>query len=173
MFIVMGNSTGITNQTAPMDGRVPHDEFESFYRDHLLPAVRLAHVMTGSNALAEDLVHDAFLKLRPRYDTVREPGPYFRAMVVNECRMWARRHEVESRHAGGMDERLELPPEHDDAWAHLLTLPPRRRAVLFLRFYEDLSTNDIAEALGCRPTTVRSLLRRGLASMREVMPDVH
>jgi len=154
-----------------MDARDPLGEFESFYRDQLPRAVRLAHVMTGSNAVAEDLVHDAFLKLRPRFDTVREPSAYFRAMVVNECRMWARRREVESRHATGGKERLELPPEHDDAWVHLLALPPRRRAVLFLRFYEDLSTNDIAEALGCRATTVRSLLRRGLASMREVMPD--
>lgn len=147
----------------------PGLSFEACYRAQLLPMVRLAHVVTGSNAVAEDLVHDAFVKLRPVFDDIRDPVPYLRAMVLNECRMWLRHRQVEQRHTRSATEKLVLPPELDAVWEHLFTISPRRRAVLYLRFYEDMSVDDIAALLRCRPSTVRSLLRRGLASMGEVI----
>jgi RNA polymerase sigma factor (sigma-70 family) len=149
--------------------RSPGLSFEECYREQLLAMVRLAHVVTGSNAVAEDLVHDAFVKLRSVFDEVRDPVPYLRAMVLNECRMWFRRRQVERRHSQASTEQLVLPPELDTVWQHLFTISPRRRAVLYLRFYEDMSVDDIAALLRCRPSTVRSLLRRGLASMAEVI----
>lgn len=163
----MGTGLERGNETERMDLDDVDDGFEGFYRAQLLPMVRLAHVVTGSNAVAEDLVQDAFVKLAPIFASRRDPVPYLRAMVLNECRMWFRRRDVEGRHSS-IDDRVVLPAEFDAVWAQLLRIPPRRRAVLYLRFYEDLSIDDIAAALGCRPATARSLLRRGLASMREV-----
>jgi RNA polymerase sigma factor (sigma-70 family) len=156
---------------ATVDDPTVAPTFEALYRDQLLPMVRLAHVLTGSNAAAEDLVHDAFLRVRPRFDGLRHPEAYLRTAVVNECRMWFRRRDVEVRHAPTPPEQLQLPPELDELWAALNHVSPKRRIVLFLRFHEDLSIDAIAEILDCRPGTVRSLLRRGLASLKEVLPD--
>lgn len=165
---VMATDVDGRDETERMDSDEAAQDFEEFYRSHMISMVRLAHVVTGSNAAAEDLVQDAFVKLAPRLESRRDPVPYLRAMVLNECRMWFRRRDVEARHST-IDDRVVLPPELDTTWVHLLQLPPRRRAALYLRYYEDLSVNDIAEAMGCRPSTVRSLLRRGLASMKEVV----
>lgn len=145
--------------------------FTDLYGAERLAMVRLAHLITGSNEAAEDLVHEAFLKIRPRFGELRDPGAYLRTTVVNECRMWFRRRDVEARHAPTPSDQLLLPPELDETWATLQQLSPKRRIVVFLRFYEDRSIDDIAEILQCRPGTVRSLLRRGLASLREVLTD--
>lgn len=157
-----------TDPAAPV---TEDDGFDALYRTERLPMVRLAHLITGSNAAAEDLVHDAFLKVRPRFGELRDPGAYLRTTVVNECRMWFRRRDVEARHAPTPSDQLLLPPDLDETWTALQQLSPKRRIVVFLRFYEDRSIDDIAEILQCRPGTVRSLLRRGLASLREVLTD--
>jgi DNA-directed RNA polymerase specialized sigma24 family protein len=60
-------------QDAPVVEAAGPPTFEGFYRTNLLAMVRLAHVITGSNAIAEDLVHEAFLKVRPRLATLRNP----------------------------------------------------------------------------------------------------
>jgi RNA polymerase sigma factor (sigma-70 family) len=63
----------------------------------------------------------------------------------------------------------ELPPELDETWRQLAKLPDRQRAALVMRFYEDLPEDEIARALDCRPATVRSLVHRGLARMKEIL----
>ncbi len=164
---VMATGVDGRDETEVMDLDGAAQDFEEFYRAHMMTMVRLAHVVTGSNAVAEDLVQDVFVKLAPRFASRRDPVPYLRAMVLNECRMWFRRRDVEARYSA-IDNRVVLPPELDTTWVHLLQMPPRRRAALYLRYYDDVSIDDIAVAMGCRPSTVRSLLRRGLASMKEV-----
>jgi len=132
--------------------------------------VRLAHLLTGNNAAAQDLVHDAFIKVAARLtDTSRpvdSPQGYLRTAVVNQCMSWHRRKAVEARHATIPMEPIVLGPELDDTWDALTGLPPKRRTALVLRFYEDLSYADIATVMGVRPGTVRSLIHRGLASLR-------
>jgi len=134
---------------------------------------RLAHVVTGSNAVAEDLVQEAFVRLRRHWDDVADPPPYLRQIVMNLARTHLRHQRVVLRHAerhAAEDEAGRGPtgdPEVDDTWTALRRLPPRQRAVLALRFYEDLPVAEIAAVLGCRVGTVKSNLHRGLAKLRK------
>jgi RNA polymerase sigma factor (sigma-70 family) len=88
--------------------------------------------------------------------------------VLNDRRLARRRHEVSSADPperlspGGADEAMA----HDEMWRALSALPPRQRAVLVLRYYEDLSEQQIAEILGCRPGTVKSQASAALATLR-------
>jgi RNA polymerase sigma factor (sigma-70 family) len=163
---VEAEASPVREEPAPSD-----DGFVVFYGDHLLPMVRLAHLITGSNLVAEDLVHEAFLKVRARGDRIDRPGAYLRTSVVNECRMWLRRRSVEERNAGTSHERPVLPPELDETWAALERLTPRRRIALVLRFYEDLTVEGVAEVMGCRVGTAKSLIHRGLESLRKELTD--
>lgn len=127
--------------------------------------VRLAYLLTGQPAVAEELVHDAFIATLKRWDVVREPGAYVRAAVVNHCRSWGRRRGMEERHAPAPAAPAEL--DADELWDALGRLDDRRRAAIVLRYYEDLSDADIAAVLGCRPGTVRSAIHRGLKELRQ------
>jgi RNA polymerase sigma-70 factor (sigma-E family) len=132
--------------------------------------VRLAHLITGSNAVAEDLVQEAFVGLRRHWHHVDNPGGYLRISVVNLARAHLRRRGVERRHSTTSDTAepaVTGDPEIDDTWAALRRLPPRQRAVVVLRFYEDLPYDQIAEILDCPPGTVKSSLHRALSRLRE------
>ena len=137
------------------------------YRDQYRAMVRLAHLITGSNEVAEDLVQEAFVRLHRNWHRADRPAAYLRTAVVNRCRTWQRRRVLERRHESTAEPGLASPPEVDETLAALARLAPRRRAALVLRFYADLPEADIAEALGCRPGTVKSLISRGLADLKE------
>ena len=143
------------------------DTFEALYADEVDAMARLAFLMVGSVDQAEELVHDAFAQLYERWDRVDNPGGYLRTCVVNGCRDRLRRRAVERRHPTGSPGTNE---QETDLLADVLaTLPYKQRAAVVLRYYEDRSEADIAQLLGVRPGTVKSLLHRGLASLREVI----
>jgi RNA polymerase sigma-70 factor (sigma-E family) len=144
-------------------------ELVDLYVDRYASMVRLAHLITGSAAVAPDLVQEAFIKVAPRLDRLDSPGAYLRTTVVNECRSWLRRQGLERRHQRPQEEALAIPPEVDEMWSALAHVAERQRAALVLRFYEDLPYEEIAEALGCRLGTAKSLVHRGLAALREVL----
>jgi RNA polymerase sigma-70 factor (sigma-E family) len=149
------------------------------YRAHAPGAVRLAYLLTGDPALAEDLAHDAFVKVTGRFGDLRDPsafGPYLRRTVVNLANSHFRRRRIERIRI----ERLGREPaavvtEADagaraELWQALQSLPARQRAAIVLRFYEDLSEQQTAEVLGCATGTIKSLVSRGLEALRgEVM----
>lgn len=140
------------------------------FATHREEMVRLAHLITGSNAVAEDLVQEAFVGLRRHWDHVDNPGGYLRISVVNLARAHLRRRGVEQRHSGTIDpaeHTVTGDPEIDDTWTALCRLPARQRAVVVLRFYEDLPYDQIAEILGCRLGTVKSSLHRALSRLRK------
>jgi RNA polymerase sigma-70 factor (sigma-E family) len=138
------------------------------FREQYRPMVRLAYLLVGSNALAEELVQDSFARVHRRWDRVVNPRAYLRVTVVNACRSHRRRAVLErTRRPGPAPEATVGQP--DELWDALADLPARQRAALVLRFYEDLSEADIAAALGCRPGTVKSLLHRGLGELRRVV----
>jgi RNA polymerase sigma factor (sigma-70 family) len=138
------------------------------YRARYLPLVRLAFLLTGSNDQAEEIVQEAFIRIRTRTD-VADLGSYVRAVVVNRCRDHHRHVGVERRVALRLARDEAVFDAVDELKDALAALPTRQRAVIVLRYYEGLSELEIAELLGCRPGTVKSLAHRGLAALREVL----
>ena len=141
--------------------------FDDLYRREQPELVRLAVLLVGSPDVAADLVQDCFVRLHPRWDQVQDHRAYLRRSVVNACHSHHRRLRRSRRIDLGPGEPVELGArELSDA---LAKLPHRQRAALVLRFYAGLPDADIADALGCRPGTVASLIHRGLAALREVI----
>ena len=145
----------------------PRGRFEDFYRAQHEPMLRLAYLLTQSRAVAEDLVQDSFIRIQPRWEQLDTPVAYLRRTVTNACYSYHRRRKREEAYVADPPGAHE--PEHDEMWDALATLSPRRRAALVLRYYVDLSEADIAEALGCRKGTVKSLTHRALADLRSVL----
>jgi RNA polymerase sigma factor (sigma-70 family) len=168
----MGSSRHVTTPDAPA-----REDLTALFARERLPMLRLAAVLLGSVPTAEDVVQDAFGEVARRWDHLDRPGAYLRACVVNGCRMVLRRQGSEQRAVGrpvelstgltDAQEPAELPAnlvELRDALAHLGERP---RVVVVLRYLLDLPDDEIAEALGCRRATVRSLAHRALATLRK------
>lgn len=142
--------------------------FADVYRELQLPMVRLALALTGSETLAQDLVHDVFIRAHAHWDRIEHPRAYIRTAVVNACRSASRKAKRErTTDALFVVEDVEL--EADEMFDALSSLPYRQRAALVLQYYEGLSQSEIAEILGCREGTVASLVHRGLAQLRRVI----
>jgi RNA polymerase sigma-70 factor (sigma-E family) len=141
---------------------------------------RLAYLLTGDRALAEDLVQEAFLRFVGRLHHLRDPEAfdgYLRRTIVNLSKDVYRRRAVERSYLEQRTaERREGHTDRDVAAYEsmrtaLLSLPQRQRAAIVLRYYEDLHESEIADLLRCRPATVRSLVARGLETLRRI-PEV-
>ncbi|HEY3670790.1 MAG TPA: sigma-70 family RNA polymerase sigma factor [Acidimicrobiia bacterium] len=142
--------------------------FEGFYEAQLDWARRLTFVLTGDDLFVDDLVQDAFVRLRPRFDQLDNPRAYLRVTLVNGVRRHRRRERRrEQAHASLAHPSPEEDGALDDLVDRIDRLPYRQRAVLVLRYFENLSEAEIAESLGCRPGTVKSLASRALARLRE------
>lgn len=146
--------------------------FETLYRNEFVSMVRLAHLLTGSNDGAEDIAHEAFLRVRHRADDLANPVGFLRATVVNLSKNWQRsqiRRGVRERRSAPRDvivDGTSRVGEHDELLALIDGLPFRQRAVVVARYWLDLPETEIAEFVGCRPGTVKSLNARALASLR-------
>ncbi len=152
--------------------------FHALYLREYSPMVRLAYVTTGNVAAAEDLAQDSFAELYRRFDQLVDPVAYLRRIVASRATGWVRRRIVERRHATaepGPATAASRPdvvgPDAVAVRAALARLSPRHRAAIFLRYYLDLSESAIADCLGCRPGTVKSLLHRSLRTLREYFDE--
>ncbi len=166
--------------------RVDQD-FTRFVVDNRAQLLRLAYLLMGDPGQAEDLVQAALLRLYRQWDRVaaaEQLVAYARRAVVNQSNSWWRSrlaHPV-SYH-GDMDDSLAAGEvqtdmqagvaERDELWLALRTLPRGMRAVVVLRYYEDLSEADTARTLGVSPGTVKTQASRGLARMRQALPAEH
>ncbi len=150
--------------------------FEEFATTQLPSVLRLATVLTGSRAAAEDVVQDALIKAHRNWATISsldQPEFYVRKMVVNEFVSSRRRSWRFVPTGTGEDVDRRLVPDHAGlhaerqmVLARLAKLPSRQRAVLVLRFYEGRDDSDIAALLGISPATVRTHASRALATLR-------
>ena len=144
------------------------DDPVSLYRRAYPAAVRLAVALVDVPATAEDLVQDAFAQVWLRWDRLDKPEAYLRTCVVNLCRRELRRRRLRRRAPERVSVTTLDAPARELLDA-LRALPPRRRAVVVLRFYEDQSEAQIAATLGMRPGTVKATLHQALAQLREVI----
>jgi RNA polymerase sigma-70 factor (sigma-E family) len=142
--------------------------FDDFYRRSLQPMVRLAYLLTAGSPAAEELVQEAFIRVHAHWQEVEHPAAYLRQAVVNRAASHRRRAELERRIRPLR--RLEpVDAPVDELRDAVAKLPDRQRAAVVLRYYEDLSDADIADALGCRIPAVKSLLHRALKDLRKVV----
>ncbi len=141
-------------------------KFADFYAGHYSDLVRLATLLSGSADVAPDLVQDCFVRLHSRWTSVREPLPYVRRSVVHACASHHRR-SARGRHLPPLPEARDIELDAHELEDALAKLSARQHAAVVLRYYADLPDADIARALRCRPGTVRSLIHRALAALRE------
>lgn len=157
-------------RTASGEGRLAE-----LYRRFAPGAVRLAYLLTGDAGLAEDLTHDAFVRVGGRLFAIRDPeafSAYLRRTVVNLATSHWRRVRLERALVRrGVSAAPDSPgiEVRDELWQALQRLSARQRAAIVLRYYADLSELATADLLGCRPGTVKSLVSRGLEALREMV----
>jgi RNA polymerase sigma-70 factor (sigma-E family) len=170
----------------------------ALYAEHALGLVRLAVVITGDRAAAEDIVQDAFLGLYRRWDRLSDltaPLAYLRVSVVNGCRTALRRRARLGLWPGvsagdspdeavpvagfgpppGLTESAEasvlLSEEQRAVAAALRKLPRRQLEAVVLRYYLDLSIEETAQVMGINPGTVKSATHRALAAVGRILRE--
>jgi RNA polymerase sigma-70 factor (sigma-E family) len=157
-------------------------DFDQFVASHVDDLLRTAYLIVWDEGEAEDLVQECLLRVARRWPRIREmeqPRAYARRILVNLALDGARdrkrrRHELEPGAPASLI-AVDPPPEFE-ARAELLQalgqLHERQRAVLVLRYFNDLTEAQVAEVLGCSPGTVKSSAFRGLARLREALQPV-
>lgn len=155
-----------------------HDDFREFVLARQQSLMRTAYLLTGDAHLAEDLLQSVLVKVAGHWSKLAgggNPEAYTRKALLNQYISWKRRPRPEVLGA-------ELPERgfsHDDAALQrivlrqaLARLTPKQRAVIVLRFWEDLTEAQTAEALNCSPGTVKSQTHHALARLRGVAPEL-
>jgi RNA polymerase sigma-70 factor (sigma-E family) len=154
-------------------------QYAEFFDNNRRRALRLAYVMCGNPGDAEDVVAEAFAKMYPAWQRgeVHDPAAYLRRTIANQVRGGWRHRDVERRY----EARVQImwskeSADFDDAVAArdavsaaMASLPPKQRAVIALRYLEDLSEAETAAVLDLSVGTVKSHASRGLERLREVL----
>jgi RNA polymerase sigma-70 factor (sigma-E family) len=150
------------------DTRPDFEEFVVVRSDRLL---RTAYLLTRDPARAEDLLQTALTRAWFAWKRLDEqPEPYVRTILVDTYATWWRRRRRGERPAGDPPEPRSAvgtgPETRHDLWVALGRLPRRQRAVVVLRFFDDLTEEDTADVLSCSVGTVRSRTAKALARLR-------
>jgi RNA polymerase sigma-70 factor (sigma-E family) len=155
-------------------------EMAALFDRYYAPMCRLAYVILGDAAVAEEIVMDALVKTFSGWARIRDPAridAYLRRAVVNLCRSRIRRRMLEARVAAAQRATPAPPSEWDPdrhetgrlVWEAVQGLPERQRACVVLRYYDDLSEAQIADALGCSTGTVKSQLSKARAKLEDAL----
>lgn len=164
----------------PMGGNSRSVGFETFVAAELPGLARYARVLTGNREHAHDVLADALVRAQMRWKRIGDmefPVAYVRRMITTgylaERRRWSARHVTP---VATLPERPAVDPvgpvDDRSVLNHLLVgLPRTQRAAIVMRFYLDLSDDEIARDLGCSPGAVRSYVSKGLAAMRVDQPS--
>ncbi len=154
-------------------------QFEEFAQARLAALLRYAAVLTGDRESARDIVQEVLTRALIRWRRIGgldEPYAYVRTMVTNEFLSLRRRRGIrtvaltyealDGPRAPAAPDRSGDVGRRDELWQRLAGLPKQQRAVIVLRYYEDLTDTEIADVLGCRPATVRAYATRALQTLR-------
>ena len=149
-------------------------ELAALYREHSRLLVRLAVLLVDDVGIAEEIVQDAFVLVHRRLGHVERPVAYLRTTVVNLSRSRLRRRLVARRHPGlverdapAADERVGLRDDQRAVITALQRLPRRQREVLVLRYWSELSEDEIAATLGISNGSVKTHAHRGMAALEQ------
>ena len=152
----------------------------ALYQDHAVGLIRLAIVMLGDRAAAEDAVHDSFLGLYRHWANLRDPDKalaYARSAVLNQCRKVLRdrgrppRFELVSEECESAEATMLVGVEHQRVLEALRALPDRQRETLALRYYLDMSEEDTARAMNVSRGTVKSATHRGVVALARILKE--
>jgi RNA polymerase sigma-70 factor (sigma-E family) len=158
------------------------ERFGEFVASRSQTLMRVAYLLTGNRHEAEDLLQAALVKTIAKWGTLRhaDPEAYVRTVMYREQVSWWRRLRRYREHLAHQPAEQTSPDPATTTdlrlamRAALRQLPPAQRTVLVLRYYEDLSESQIAEAINCSVGTVRSRTHRAVARLREILPaSVH
>jgi RNA polymerase sigma-70 factor (ECF subfamily) len=157
-----------------VDRKAREAQFTEFVTARSRALLGTAYLLSGDRQRAEDLVQTALLKTYlawPRLRDTRAVEAYVRRTMVTTSISWSRRRWRGELSTGSLPEPAHADRTADvdgraELWPHLAALPARQRAVLVLRFYEDLTEPQVAEQLGCSVGTVKSQTHRALATLR-------
>lgn len=144
----------------------PAFDIGALYREHRPRLIGLATAITMDRELAEEVVQDAFVGLQRHARRVEQPAGYLQRAVVNQAISLLRRRRVAADHVAVAPQPTSAP-EIDETWAAVSRLPPRQRAVVVLRYWQDLKVDEIARTLGWPPGSVKSTLHRALRRLKE------
>ncbi len=152
-------------------GREP---FDQFYGREYRSVLALAHVMTGSLSLAEELAQEAFLAAFRQWDRIDNPEGWIRSVISNYTRSWFRRRYAEVRALTRLGPRrevgaTEMPADTAHFWREVRRLPRRQAQTIALVYVEDLSIQEAAQILGCTESTTRVHLARGRRTLASVL----
>lgn len=152
-----------------------HSGFEEYVRARGDALRRFAYLLCGDRHLGEDLVQEVLVKAYRRWSKIdsEQPDRYLRTALVRSHVSWLRRLSNTERPATIRDEKpaggdfADQQAVRDELWTRLVGLSRAQRAVLVLRYYEDLDDRQISDILRCAPSTVRVHATRGLARLRD------
>jgi RNA polymerase sigma factor (sigma-70 family) len=150
----------------------PDSDFNDFYQREFARAARFAWLLVRSSAPAEDLAQEAFIALSSRFKEVENPSAFLHRVLINQARTWQRnehRNKLKLIRAG-QDVRPLLAADAQ-LFDLVGTLSYRQRVVVVARYWLGWSEAEIADALGCRPGTVKSLASRALAQLKREITD--
>ncbi|MGR6924330.1 sigma-70 family RNA polymerase sigma factor [[Actinomadura] parvosata] len=169
----------LTHQEALMQQRCV--DVASIFAEHHVGLVRLALIMVGDHATAEDVVQNAFIRIhagRARLRDVDKALAYIRSAVLNDCRSVLRRRALAFRRATlyerpvwSAESAALLGEERREVLTALQGLPRRQREALTLRYYCDLADEEIADSMGIGASTARSTIARGLAALARILKE--
>jgi RNA polymerase sigma-70 factor (sigma-E family) len=156
---------------------LPRSVFEDYVTARTPMLLRFAYLLCGDRHLAEDLVQEVLIKAHRRWSAIEAENPdaYLKQALLHTHLSWRRRRsssEVATstiRDAATLDAFDEAHASRADTWSLLATLSPRQRAVLVLRYFEDLDDRRIAELVGSTAAAVRVHAHRGLTTLRETL----
>ena len=161
-------------------GRPGPDGFDEFVVARGPALLRFAHLLCGNAHLGEDLVQEVLARVHRRWariERLEAPEAYVRRAVVREFLSWRRRRASREAVTAQVPDRPDgsdtahAYAARDEMWTLLAGLPRAQRAVLVLRFYNDLADDEIADTLGCTPSTVRAHASRALAKLRTALGE--
>jgi RNA polymerase sigma-70 factor (sigma-E family) len=150
-------------------------DYEEFVLAHLPRLLRYATMLTGQREQAADLVQDVLVKAYRRWSRISDadhPDRYVLRMVTNDYLSWRRSRSARLIVTGDLPDEVrpdDFAADHalrEDMWQRLTRLPRRQRAVVVLRYYEQLADAEIADLLACAPATVRAHAHKALTTLR-------